>query len=93
MWLWLAVLLALLTFGLKAYAEWSGYATVGAVGDLAVSGTLFAIGMQVKSVMDNTYIEDNDTGLTILLTIGTTCLFACGIGVYALYKLRESLTI
>ena len=89
----LAILLALLTFGLKAYAEWTGNATAGALGYLAVAGALVLIGIQVKSVADNTYIEGNDTGLSILLTIAVAWILAFGFAGFAVYKIQDSLSI
>ena len=93
MWVWFAIFCTFATFVLKAYAEWTGSATASALGYLAIAGASLFIGLQVKRIMDNTQVEDNDTGLMILLTIGGTWVFAFGIGVYALYKLRESLSM
>ena len=84
----LAILLVFLTFGLKAYAEWTGNATVGALGYLTVAGVMALIAFQVKSIFDNNYNDDNDVGLTIWLVFAVSLALAVGFGVYGMYKLQ-----
>ena len=77
--IWVAVILAFVSLGCAAYAEWTGDKSAQAFGILVGIGVLGTFSWKAKSVLSQTYIADNAEGWDVLVWL------AIGAGFVLLY--------